>query len=99
MNHLIEDIKGKGATSVIVSHDISLAVEHADKIVYIDKMKDDKLKYHYGFINDANTYVKQAKGGWSNQISYADMQPPVIDGENLIEYFKEKIINQNTNNE
>jgi len=98
MNHLIDDIKGKGATSVIVSHDISLAVEHADKIVYIDKVSNDKLTYHYGLIDNVNTYIKQKSGGWVNQVTYLDMKPPVIDSENLIEYFKEKIVNQNSKN-
>ena len=112
MTHLIDDIKKKGATSVIVSHDISLAIEHADKIVYIDKVKKtiknnnpckldgekSEIDYHHGLINDANTYIKQPKGGWSNQISYDDMKPPVFDDANLIEYFKEKIIKQNTEN-
>ena len=112
MSHLIEDIKAKGATSVIVSHDIVLAIQHADKIVYIDKVEKtiknnnpckldgekDEMNYHHGLINDANTYVKQIEGGWSNQISYDNMQAPVIDDTSLIEYFKEKIIKQNTEN-
>ena len=112
MSHLIEDIKAKRATSVIVSHDIALAIQHADKIVYIDKIENiiknnnpcklkdekDKIAYHHGLINDANTYVKQIKGGWSNQISYDNMEVPVIDDTSLIEYFKEKIIKQNTEN-
>ena len=112
MTHLIEDIKAKGATSVIVSHDISLAIQHADKIVYIDKVEKtiknnnpckldgekDEMDYHHGLINDANTYVRQLGGGWSNQISYDKMQAPVIDDAKLIEYFKEKIIKQNTEN-
>ena len=110
MSHLIEDIKSKGATSVIVSHDISLAVEHADKIVYIDKIENvvknnnpcklkgepKEIKYHQGLINDANTYVKQAEGGWSNLISYDGELPPIIDDESLIDYFKDKIIKQNS---
>ena len=112
MTHLIEDIKAKGATSVIVSHDISLAIKHADKIIYIDKVEKtiknnnpckldgekDKMDYHHGLINDANTYVRQLGGGWSNQVSYDNMKAPVIADANLIEYFKEKIIKQNTEN-
>ena len=112
MSHLISDIKSKGATSIIVSHDISLAVQHADKIVYIDKIKStlennnpcrlenesNKTEYHHGLINDANTYVRQAKGGWNNQVSYDKMEPPLIDDTNLIEYFKDKIIKQNSKN-
>ena len=112
MSHLISDIKSKGATSIIVSHDISLAVQHADKIVYIDKIEstvennnpckleneNNKTEYHHGLINDVNTYVRQTKGGWNNQISYDDMLPPLIDDANLIEYFKAKIIKQNSKN-
>ncbi len=112
MYNLIEDIKSKKATSVIVSHDIALAIKHADKIVYIDKIvkkvinnnpcklknagKD--IKYHHGLINDVNTYVRQENGGWSNQISYENMEVPVIDDLNLIKYFKEKIRQQNMHN-
>ncbi len=103
MKHLIDDIKSKGATSVIVSHDIALAVEHADKIIYIDKVlnsesKDAKKHYHYGYINNANTYTGSQKSGWVNQLSYGDNKPPVIDSQSLIEFFKEKIIKQNIDN-
>ena len=110
MTYLIEDIKSKGATSVIVSHDISLAVQHADKIVYIEKIENvikntnpcklegepKEIKYHQGLIDDANTYQKHTKGGWSNLISYDGELPPVIDDESLIDYFKDKIIKQNS---
>jgi ABC-type lipoprotein export system ATPase subunit len=110
MTYLIEDIKSKGATSVIVSHDISLAVQHADKIVYIEKIENvikntnpcklegepKEIKYHQGLIDDANTYLKHTKGGWSNLISYDGELPPVIDDESLIDYFKDKIIKQNS---
>lgn len=100
MKHLIEDIKSKGATSIIVSHDIALAVEHADKIVYIDKVlnsdsQDPKKHYHFGHISNANTYVGSQKSGWVNQLSYGDNKPPIIDSKTLIEFFKEKIIKQN----
>ena len=92
MKHLIDDIKSKGATSVIVSHDIALAVEHADKIIYIDKVlnsesKDTKKHYHYGYINNANTYTGSQKSGWVNQLSYGDNKPPVIDSQSLIDFF------------
>ena len=38
------------------------------------------------------------KGGWSNQISYADMEAPIIKDDSLIEYFQEKISIQNKEN-
>ena len=112
MNYLIEDIKSKKATSVIVSHDIELAIKHADKIVYIDKIEKKvinnnpcklkserkEIEYHHGLINDVNTYVRQENGGWSNQISYENMEVPVIDDLNLIKYFNEKISQQNLDN-
>ena len=103
MKHLIDDIKSKGATSVIVSHDIALAVEHADKIIYIDKVlnsesKDVKKHYHCGYINNANTYTGSQKSGWINQLSYGNSKPPLIDSQSLIEFFKEKIIKQNIDN-
>ena len=95
MNHLIDDIKAKQATAVIVSHDISLAVEHADKIVYIDKLMDKELGYHYGNIDNKNTFIKQEDGSWINKMIYTD-KPPKISSELLIGSFKQKIIKQNS---
>jgi len=98
MNHLISDIKSKNATSVIVSHDISLAINHADKIVYIDKLFDHKNNFHHGLVSDANTFVKQVKGGWANNIKYQNGTPPNLNDSNLLEHLKEQIINQNSDN-
>lgn len=125
MTHLIEDIKEKGATAVIVTHDIALAVQHADKIVYIDKVEatgdveevveeieaetktevetevEENVdnKHHYGVISTTNTYErKNNDSGWCNQVNYDQMKPPIIDSDNLISFFKEKIIKQNKEN-
>jgi len=98
MTFLIKDIREKGATSVIVSHDINLAVEHADKIIYIDKKYNEELEYYFGYISDASTYVKQKPGKWCNSIKYDNMNPPELSGNQLSSFFKEEIIKQNQHN-
>ncbi|MDA0764508.1 MAG: ABC transporter ATP-binding protein [Proteobacteria bacterium] len=112
MKHLIKNIREKEATSVIVSHDISLAVQHADKIVFIDKMEQkikntnpcklkdelEDISYYYGLINNSNTYVRQGKEGWRNQIQYDNMLAPIFEDADMIDDFKEKISIQNKEN-
>lgn len=100
MNFLINDIRKKKSTSIIVSHDISLAIEHADKIVFMDKNYNNEKKYHYGVISKPNTYIKEEKKStWCNLIDYGNVKPPELTGLELENYFKEKISKQNKEND
>jgi ABC-type lipoprotein export system ATPase subunit len=68
MGILADDIHRKNSTAVIVTHDISLALEFASKIVFIDKMVD-KVKntsFQYGLISPAQTYITNGKGVWES---------------------------------
>jgi ABC-type lipoprotein export system ATPase subunit len=64
MSHLIIDIRDKKSTAIVVSHDIRLAADHADKIVYIDKIHNEQKKYYYGNISDNNVFVKSKENNW-----------------------------------
>ena len=97
MNFLVSDIREKNATAIIVSHDINLAIQHADKIVFMDKKYNSDSDYHYGLISNVNTYVREKnKKNWCNLIKYDNAKPPKISGEELSSYFKEEIVKQNT---
>ena len=39
MDFLLKELKDNKSSAIIVSHDIDLAIEYADKIVYIEKKK------------------------------------------------------------
>lgn len=97
MSFLVSDIRNRNATSIIVSHDINLAIEHADKIVFIDKKYNSDSDYHYGVISNVNTYLRDKNMKyWCNLIKYDNAKPPKISGEDLTSYFKEEIVKQNT---
>jgi ABC-type lipoprotein export system ATPase subunit len=66
-------------TAVIVSHDISLALKFADKIVLIDKRYDNEFKQYYGVINDQQVFYKNINtNNWTNQ----NMEYNTLDLEN-----------------
>ena len=101
IKHLIDNVKERETTSLIVSHDIDLAVNNATKIVYIDKIENKKSKnkkdhFHYGLINGENTYSGNLKDGWVNHASYGNNEKTLLDSEFLIDFFKHKITKQNT---
>ena len=60
MTVLIDAIKDRQATAVIVSHDMHLAVNYADMIVQIQRVSRDSgqigVENYYGLINDASIY-------------------------------------------
>lgn len=100
IRHLIDSVKKRGTTSLIVSHDIELAVDNADKIVYIDKIENKesnnkKDHHHYGLINGENTYSREGDG-WVNHASYGNNEKTILNNEFLIDFFKDKITKQNT---
>ena len=60
MTVLIDAIKERQASAVIVSHDMHLAVSYADMIVQIQRVSRESEKigveHYYGLINDASIY-------------------------------------------
>lgn len=89
MSHLISDIKNKRSTSIIVSHDINLSVLHADKIVYIDKVLDNELNYHYGLISNKNIFTRKSNNKWG--IECSESEKSNFSNESLIELLQIKI--------
>ncbi len=94
MSYLIMDVKQKKSTAIIVSHDISLAVKHADKIIFIDKRKKTDGSF-FGFISDSETYCKNPDGNWYNLEVYKNDKHDFMNTEKIEFYFKEKISKQN----
>jgi len=86
MKILAENIRINNKTSVIVSHDIALALEFADEIVLIDKRKSSDNTYQFGLISNESTFVK-------NGLKWLNMGVEV-DSINLINVLKNKIIKQ-----
>ena len=72
MKYLIKKMK-KNSLAIIVSHDIHLALEFADKIVYIEKKIDKTLggdkKFYYGKIDNSTIFYNNDKENkiWFNQ--------------------------------
>lgn len=62
MTVLIDAIKERQASAIIVSHDMHLAVNYADMIVQIQRVSRDSeqigVEHYYGLINDASIYEK-----------------------------------------
>jgi ABC-type lipoprotein export system ATPase subunit len=86
MRILAEDIRRNNKTSIIVSHDISLAIEFADEIVLIDKRESEDKTYKYGYISSETIYKKNG-GNWIN--NKEEMSPI-----NLLGILKKQIIKQ-----
>lgn len=71
MDFLLKELKDNKSSAIIVSHDIDLAIEYADKIVYIEKKKtiikkenSDDEDFFFGRISNETIY-KKSKGKWS----------------------------------
>ena len=62
MKVLIDAIKERQASAIIVSHDMHLAVNYADMIVQIHRVSRESeqvgVEHYYGLINDASIYEK-----------------------------------------
>ena len=85
MNFLKKKIPSHGA-GIIVSHDIDLSLEFADKIVLIDK-KNKKVNgedFSYGIISLENTFVKENNSWTNGKIK--------LDNSNFLSFIKEKFI-------
>ena len=110
MQHLIDDIKEKSATAVIVSHDLKLAIKYSDKIVFIDKIEAESLiddlcvhknnktsKYHYGLISENNTYEKE-DGGWRVKVNHDKKNPAIFSNKELLAFLKNEMTKQTMEN-
>jgi ABC-type lipoprotein export system ATPase subunit len=73
MAYLIKSLeKTDGSSAVIVSHDIKLALDFADKIIYIDKYSEGekKEKVYYGVISKDSVFIKSKENGeWNSNSS------------------------------
>jgi len=94
MSHLIIDIRDKKSTAVVVSHDIRLAADHADKIVYIDKIHDTQKKFYYGNISNNNVFVKSKENNWTS-ISTNKLLDKNIESKELVKFLQDDIIRKN----
>ena len=99
MTHLISDVKKKKSTAIIVSHDIPLAIDHADKIIFINKIKSENANNSesnfHGIISDSQTYIKNKEGNWFNLLDFKKGKKDIIDSNTLEKDFKFKISAQN----
>ena len=59
------DIKNK-KSAIVVSHDIYMAANFADKIVLIEKKYNDEKKYNYGYITESQNYYRKGSTWYSN---------------------------------
>jgi len=70
MDYLVKSLEKKdGSSAVIVSHDINLALDFADKIIYIDKYSEEKNKeeFYYGKISKDSVFIKcKENGEWNS---------------------------------
>ena len=70
MEYLIKSLaKSSGSSAIIVSHDIKLALDFADKIIYIDKHSEEinKEEFYYGKISKDSVFIKSKENGdWSS---------------------------------
>ena len=83
MRVLLEIVKEKESTAVIVSHDMQLAVDYSDMIVQIQKKDRYDGAGFYGVINERSIYRK-VNGEWFSQ-------KEKIDGEKLCDILKKDL--------
>lgn len=65
MEILVDEINGKKASAIIVSHDIDLAIKYANKIVFIDRVKEGANSY--GHIHVNSVFKLREKNQWINE--------------------------------
>jgi len=70
MNYLVKSLKeSRDSSAIIVSHDIKLALDFADKIIYIDKYSEkiNNEEFYYGKITKDSVYIKSKENGeWNS---------------------------------
>ncbi len=69
MKILTDVVQKENRTSIIVSHDIELAVTYGDRVVLISKqeIKESDGVFKYGLVNDESIYEKVENGVWRNK--------------------------------
>jgi len=85
MKVLVENVREKGKTAIIVTHDINLALEYGDRVVLIQKRQDpaDKKRV-FGLIDASSIYTKQ-NGTWQ------DVEQEKLESGRLAEYLKSQL--------
>lgn len=90
---LSTNIKSKGKSAVIVTHDIDLSVEYADNLILINR-RSEKLNGHnhyYGYVDSSNTYQSSVSAMgklWRNH-STSEWHDNAWMLEEIISVFKE----------
>lgn len=69
MKILTDVVHRENRTSIIVSHDIELAVTYGDRVVLIAKqeIKEAEGTFKYGLVNEESIYEKYQPGHWRNK--------------------------------
>lgn len=65
MTMLRDRIKESKSTALIVSHDIPLSIDFADRVILMTKEKNSQGKVH-GVIKKENQFIKQHDGSWKS---------------------------------
>ena len=90
MELLISQIKEKRKTAVVVSHDITLAVKYADKIVLIKKyeVEEKSGKFFQGRIDTEMTYLKGKTDDW------VSLKGKILTDDDMKVYLRHSLIEQ-----
>ena len=93
MRVLMNDIsEKKNATLIIVSHDINLSVEFANKIVFIDRIQGEN-DHTYGYINNKNIYQKNQQTEKWHTLEKEIKTRTLLSNDELIKKLTQKINN------
>jgi putative ABC transport system ATP-binding protein len=88
MGILKETVSKAKKTAIIVSHDISLALKYATRIVLIDKRRDLTMGNIYGYVGKEQIFINMTSGSsWTNGSRY-------MTEADLETMLKEKIMEQ-----
>ncbi|MDA8581748.1 ABC transporter ATP-binding protein [Schleiferiaceae bacterium] len=83
MRELSAEIKTMNKTAIVVTHDISLAMEYGDQVVLLSKNTDANSNIK-GRITGKDTFVK-------SDINWVNTLGEVIDNEGLLHYLKDQL--------
>jgi ABC-type lipoprotein export system ATPase subunit len=75
MRILSNILKHQHKTAIIVSHDIDLAVQYADKILLLTPREQPDVKRMLGIVLPENELQKAADGTWTNKLGIAVEDP------------------------
>ena len=84
MNFIKDKIKNQQKSAIIVSHDIDLSMNFADKIIYIDRKTEqiNNNNHSFGIINNKNIFTKE-NNIWKSQLM-------VLTKNKMSEFLKDK---------